>query len=417
MDKTVAELFAGVGGFRVGLNDIREIDKEGKAVENGPFRFVYADQWEPDEARQSAYNCYIKRFGSEGVSNEDITEVDKATLPDHTLLVGGFPCQDYSVARCLYRKDEKGIEGKKGVLWWQINEILWAKKPPFVLLENVDRLLISPADQRGKNFGIILKCFCDAGYGVQWRVINAADYGHPQRRRRTFIFAFRKDTKYFKNFVRTGFDFEKNMIFSSGFPAHVEDDRGYLISSCQMQIRDFVRFSDTFSFGFENAGYCLDGFTETMRLFPDFSGEKKTLEDVLLKDQKQMPASVYDFDVEKIKYMKSAKTTTKTNKKGIHYQYSEGLYPFPDNLDKPSRTMITKEATTNRCSHVIVDPVTKHYRFLAPIECERLDGFPEGWTATMSDRRRYFCLGNALVTGVVKTLGDAIGKVIDGENQ
>ena len=203
MNKTVIELFAGVGGFRVGLNNVTKISNDGKAIEHGPWSFVYANQWEPATKSQDAFECYKKRFDSgkdSEFSNRDISKVNKAEIPDHTLLTGGFPCQDYSVARSL--KNEKGIEGKKGVLWWQINDILKAKQPKFVLLENVDRLLKAPAKQRGQAFGIIHRCFSDQGYGVQWRVINAADYGHPQRRRRTFIFAFHKSTKYYQDFLK-----------------------------------------------------------------------------------------------------------------------------------------------------------------------------------------------------------------------
>ena len=198
MKKTVVELFAGVGGFRVGLNNIKGFDESGKAIEDGDWDFVWANQWEPATKEQHAYDCYATRFGKEESSNEDISTVDKKKIPDHTLLVGGFPCQDYSVARSL--SQEKGIEGKKGVLWWQINDILKAKQPKFVLLENVDRLLKAPSKQRGQAFGIMLRCFTDNVYGVQWKVINAADYGHPQRRRRTFIFAFHKSTQYYKAF-------------------------------------------------------------------------------------------------------------------------------------------------------------------------------------------------------------------------
>ena len=143
MEKTVVELFAGVGGFRIGLNNIKEIGSDGKAVENGDFKFVWANQWEPSTKTQHAYDCYHMRFGDNDDSNQDISTVNKSEIPNHTLLCGGFPCQDYSVAHSL--TTEKGIEGKKGVLWWQIRDILVAKEAPFVLLENVDRLLKSPA--------------------------------------------------------------------------------------------------------------------------------------------------------------------------------------------------------------------------------------------------------------------------------
>ena len=199
MELTVAELFAGVGGFRVGLNKIKDFDKKtGLAKENKIWDFVWGNQFEPSTKVQHAYNCYVKRFGIENNSNEDINKVNKKLIPEHNLLVGGFPCQDYSVARSL--SGEKGIEGKKGVLFWDIKDVLIEKKSPFVLLENVDRLLKSPASRRGRDFAIMLKTFDELGYYVQWRVINAGDYSMPQKRRRVFIFAFKKNLKYSKEF-------------------------------------------------------------------------------------------------------------------------------------------------------------------------------------------------------------------------
>lgn len=116
MELTVVELFAGVGGFRVGLNDIKSFDENDKAIENRDWKFVWANQFEPSTKTQPAYNCYCTRFGEEHTSNTDIQEevahLDEDTdyIPNHSLLVGGFPCQDYSVARSL--SGEKGIEGK-----------------------------------------------------------------------------------------------------------------------------------------------------------------------------------------------------------------------------------------------------------------------------------------------------------------
>ena len=102
MEKTVIELFAGVGGFRVGLNNVLGFDRTtGRAIENGPWKFVWANQWEPSTKEQHAFDCYALRFGKEETSNEDISKVNKKQIPDHTLLTGGFPCQDYSVARSL----------------------------------------------------------------------------------------------------------------------------------------------------------------------------------------------------------------------------------------------------------------------------------------------------------------------------
>ena len=420
MEKTVVELFAGVGGFRVGLNKIRSFDEQGHAIENGPWKFVWANQWEPATKEQHAYNCYVLRFGEKGISNKDIAKVDKKLeIPVHALLTGGFPCQDYSVARSL--SHEQGIEGKKGVLWWQINEILKTKRPKFVLLENVDRLLKAPSKQRGQAFGIILRCFSETGYGVQWRVINAADYGHPQRRRRTFIFAFHNTTKYYKSFKKvTGKNKPENvirdgMMFSNGFPCRLSGEKINVGNVSKGSFKSIADVSDGFAFHFENAGYCLDYKIFTIPVDPIYNGKVKTLGECL--DCKNVPNYCYGADFGKFKYLKGSKHIERTAKNGHKYFYSEGPIAFPDYLDRPGRTMLTSEGTLNRSSHYILDPISNKYRILTPIECERLDEFPDNWTNTgMSPKRRYFIAGNALVCGLVETMGDTISKIIDKEN-
>ena len=418
MELTAIELFAGVGGFRVGLNDIKGFDPEtGRALENGPWSFLWADQWEPSTKKQHAFDCYALRFGKEESSNEDISLVNKKSIPTHTLLTGGFPCQDYSVAHP--KNSEQGIEGKRGVLWWQINDILLAKKPPFVLLENVDRLLKAPSSQRGQAFGIILRCFNDAGYGVQWRVINAAEYGHAQKRRRTFIFAFHKSTAYYKEFVKTAKAKEKaildGIMFSAGFPCKKKGDSKVLIGSLSNDsYKDLVEVSNKFAFPFGNAGFSLKHEIATMDVSPLKEIKPVTLGEIL--DCNNVPDFCYKANVEKFRYLKGAKKINRTAKNGHKYVFSEGPVPFPDYLDQPGRTMLTSEGTTNRSSHLILDPVSKKHRILTPIECERLDEFPDDWTNTgMPQKFRYFIAGNALVTGLIKTMGDSIVKIIKGE--
>ena len=255
MNKSVVELFAGVGGFRVGLNQIKDIDENGRAIENGDWNFVWANQWEPSTKTQDAFNCYVKRFGEKSCSNIDINLVNKKDIPDHTLLTGGFPCQDYSVART--KSGEKGIEGKKGVLWWQINDILLAKKPPFVLLENVDRLIKAPARQRGRDFGIILRCLSDAGYSVEWRVINAAEYGHPQKRRRTYIFAYSNETNYYKqqSEITPENIITESGIFAKAFPISKIDGKIAEVDLSSNVHKDLVDMTSDFKFAFENSCY------------------------------------------------------------------------------------------------------------------------------------------------------------------
>lgn len=420
MDKTAIELFAGVGGFRVGLNHILGFGEDGRAIENGPWTFVWANQWEPSTKVQHAYDCYALRFGKDDASNSDIGQVDKKSIPDHTLLTAGFPCQDYSVARSLH--GEKGIEGKKGVLWWQIDEILKAKNPAFVLLENVDRLIKAPARQRGQAFGIILRCLCDEGYGVQWRVINAADYGHPQRRRRTFIFAFRKDTNYYKFFKKACKSEPESVIlgktlFSEPFPCRTKEKCKVADTDIGSKTyKDLAEVSSKFAFGFENAGYCMNYVIHTLRVDALYKGKIKTLGECL--DSEHVPDYCYEADVEKFKYLKGAKKLLRTTANGHQYYYSEGPIPFPDKLDAPGRTMLTSEGTTNRSSHFILDPKSDKYRILSPVECERLDEFPDNWTDTgMPSKRRYFIAGNALVCGLVGTMGDVIAQLIDSESR
>jgi DNA (cytosine-5)-methyltransferase 1 len=415
MEKTVIDLFAGVGGFRVGLNNIKRISKNGKAIEKGPFVFVWSNQWEPSTKKQHAFDCYNTRFPSEDNSNEDINKVNKKTIPNHTLLCGGFPCQDYSVAHSL--SSSRGIEGKKGVLWWQINEILKVKKPPFVLLENVDRLIKSPAKQRGRDFGIMLRCFADQGYAVQWRVINAADYGHPQRRRRVFIFAYRKNTKYFKKFKKESpyAVLSTSGLFATAFPIEKFKETSMKEYDLFEKYTDLVDLSDHFTAQFENTGYMLNGKVYTVKTKSILS-KPTPLKKIV---EKKGVDEKYFLSKEKIKkyaYLRGAKKIPRTNKSGFKYMYSEGSMSQFDDLSLPARTMLTSEGTTNRSTHIILDPKEQRLRLLTPVECERINQFPDNWTNTgMPEGRRYFMMGNALVCGVINKIGNELSIIIDNE--
>ena len=419
MDKTVVELFAGVGGFRCGFNHVSLED--GKVHEEDNWDFVWANQWEPSTKSQAAFDCYVERFGeSENHVNEDIATVDKKTIPNHTLLVGGFPCQDYSVARSL--SGEKGIEGKKGVLWWQIAEVLEEKKPPFVLLENVDRLLRSPASQRGRDFGVMLRTLLDNGYSVEWRVINAAEYGFPQKRRRVFIFAYNKSTNYFKKMDKVAYEdlIYKEGIFAKNFPIQFnEDDDFGEISIKKKDYEDLVAISDDFEFHFFNSGLMHKGNIYTYKTSPVECENITTLGDIMEKGEVDEKYYLLDEKLEKWKYLKGSKKVPRKRPNGEIYYFSEGKLSFPDRLDVPARTMLTSESTTNRSSHVVKDVKSGNLRTLTPVEAERIQMFPDNWTNieadSMSERRRYFMMGNALVVGVVKKIGDYLSTIIDSE--
>ncbi|MBF1082858.1 MAG: DNA (cytosine-5-)-methyltransferase [Solobacterium sp.] len=412
MKKTVIELFAGVGGFRVGLNDIHGFDSNGKAIENRDWKFVWANQWEPATTVQHAYDCYVTRFGNE-CSNEDISKVDSKDIPNHTLLCGGFPCQDYSVARSLSK--EKGIEGKKGVLFWDIARILKDKETPFFLLENVDRLLKSPSKQRGRDFGIMLRTLSDLGYNVEWRIINAADYGAAQRRRRIFIFGWKKTTKYNENidYIGPKYLIAQEGVFARAFPIEQEDSKYRCIDL--LQYEDTVDITKHFKAEFENSGIMINGKVWTRKVTPIYEepitiGEirenRKSLDKYILTGEK----------LKKFEYLRGGKKILRTRPDGTEYYYSEGSMSEYDSLDLPGRTMLTSEGSVNRSTHIIPDKETGKLRLLTPIEAERLQSFPDDWTNTgMPENRRYFMMGNALVTKVINRLEPVLREIIENQ--
>lgn len=404
MNKTICELFAGVGGFRLGF----------ERADSG-WETTWFSQWEPGARTQWANQCYVQHFGDSPDINgefhtcEDISTVDKNAIPDHTLLVGGFPCQDYSVAQSL--SSSKGIEGKKGVLWWQIRDTIEAKRPAFCIFENVDRLLKSPAKQRGRDFGIILSCLNTLGYSAEWRVINAAEYGAAQRRRRVFIFAYRNDTVYADSVKEMD---ELSLINSDGFMA-----KSFPIEQVEncfegTLMNDLLEMTDKFSFDFKSAGLMRNGKIYTNNVVPVMEIP------ILLGDilQSNVDESFYitNEKMSKWTYLKGAKKINRVSKTGHEYVFSEGPIAFPDSWDKPGRTMLTSESTLNRSTHVISDPGTGRLRTLTPIEAERLQGFDDDWTNSgMPNRMRFFCMGNALVVPMITRMAKVLDKIIDKE--
>ncbi len=383
---TVVELFAGVGGFRLAATRASNV-----------FDFIWANQWEPKRNVQHAFDCYNRNFGnSENHVCEDITKAKEKIPANFDLLVGGFPCQDYSVAN----KSAKGIRGAKGVLWWEINWILQNKKPRLVLLENVDRLLKSPTSQRGRDFAIMLKCFNDAGYNVEWRMINAAEYGFTQRRKRVFIFASLKSiSDKIYNFKKENREnIYKDSFLNSIFPIVTISNKIFFDLN---KNKNLWKLSDNYDNGkFNNFGIMLNGKINHNAYEPLIKNDKLVLRDII---QKRGDFNYLDGDIlQKIKSLKDRKKIKRYRPDGILYYYSEGQMNLVDELNKPSRTMLTSEASVNRSTHIIKN---KHgHRFLTPIECERLNGFDDDWTRGMTDRMRYFCMGNALVVGVVEKI-------------
>ena len=405
MSIPVVELFAGVGGFHVGLT--RAAD----------FEVIWANQWEPNKKVQHAFNCYAAHFPNTESVNIDIAEVnsnpEKHPIPEHMLLVGGFPCQDYSVAST----GAKGIEGKKGVLWWEIEKIIETKRPPFILLENVDRLLKSPSSQRGRDFGIILGCLRDLGYMVEWRVINAADYGCVQRRRRVFIYAAHERTQYYKQAaIIKDIVGEEKYIQERGFFAYEFPIKATSEFKTGELTEDLLEISNQFKFEFGESGVLFGTHIISQRYTPK-QIEPKLLSDIVegnVDESFYLGENLTDWE-----YMKGAKKIDRISKTGHSYVFSEGAIAFPDPLDRPARTMLTSESSKNRSTHVIKDPVTGRLRVLTPKECERINGFPDDWTnnSGMPQKFRYFCMGNALVVDLIEKMGRELKQIVEMEKR
>lgn len=414
----VVELFAGVGGFRLGLDSASKKDFK--------YETIWNSQWEPGAITQHASEIYIQKFGADGHSCEDIQEViekDFKQIPNHDLLVGGFPCQDYSVARTA--NQAKGIYGKKGVLWWSIFNILNKKgknAPSFLMLENVDRLLKSPSSQRGRDFAVMLGSLADLGYIVEWRVVNAADYGFPQRRRRVFIMGYKKGTKAF-NLIKKEKDI-KNWIQKDGVIA-----KAFPVKKDSIKLEEFKiegtleKVSENFSSNkpskspFEISGVMIDRKVYTIKTTPDYKGKVTLLKDLIIHDENKIPKEFFikDLDKKRWEYLKGGKKEERKSKGGFEYSYSEGPMVFPDSLDKPSRTIVTGEggSSPSRFKHVIKTKSGK-LRRLTPLELERLNMFPDNHTKMMlsgkitPDVKRAFIMGNALVVGVIEKLGKSL---------
>ena len=396
----VAELFAGVGGFRLGL-------------EKNGFKIIWSNQWEPLTKTQHASMVYEKRFGKENHSNVDIALVPTDDIPDHDLLCGGFPCQDYSVATTL--NNSRGLIGRKGVLWWSIHRILNEKgnnRPKYLFLENVDRLLKSPANKRGRDFAVMLQSLNELGYAIEWRVINAAEYGMPQRRRRIFFLGYHKSTDIYKKLTKMDINkwiFEAGVI-TNAFPISPKGE----LQNFDLQ-GDLVELTNKFNKNkklspFLNTGLMIDGKVSTIKTEPNYEGKEVMLRDIIQNGSIDKTFFIKNEDKDKWEYLKGAKKEKRVTKTGFEYNYSEGGMIYPDRLNKPSRTIITGEGgpSPSRFKHVI--KTKQGLRRLTPIELERLNMFPDDHTKLegITDAKRAFFMGNALVVGIVEKIGNAL---------
>lgn len=418
----VLELFAGVGGFRIGLEN----------ADPDFFKTLWSNQWEPSRKSQDAFEVYNYHFPDSeniNISIADITDEQFAEM-DAEMIVGGFPCQDYSVARS--KKNEQGIEGQKGVLFWEIIRATRIIRPRFLILENVDRLLKAPSKQRGRDFAIMLTAFNNLGYSVEWRVINAADYGRSQRRRRVFFFIYRNDIPFAhqmdQRFEEQEQVFDENRyddyIFHEGLFATQFPIMNTPVKKRHVYYElpeDIVEVSDNFSGTVWNTGVMRHGRYYSIDTAPNYDGEPISLGEIL-QNEEEVPEKFFINDsakLEKFQYLRGPKRIERTSADGHTYIYSEGGMSPTDDLNLPGRTMLTSEGTVNRSTHFLY--VNGRHRLITPVEAERLQDFPDNWTALkrlsdgtvteVSDKMRMFFMGNALVTDIVRKIGEFIVEI------
>lgn len=436
----VFSMFDGVGGFIVSLNNAN------KYLNTNFYEVTHSNQYEPSRKSQDAYQVGKYNFPNIKHNNQDITNIsneyfDELKANNVNMIVGGFPCQDYSVARS--KKHELGIEGKKGVLFWEIIRAVEHIDPDYLILENVDRLLKAPSKQRGRDFAVMLAAFNQLNYSVEWRVINAAEYGCSQRRRRVFILVYKNTTPIALDNEINKDNYQDyllhNSVFSKQFPVKdtvnkKRESYAKLSDSDDNSDTYILNVSDNFEGRFWNSGVMKNGKYYTIDTIPELE-EPKTLGTVIT-EAKQYYEATYGKDsysdylenfiikdknkIEKFEYLRGPKKIKRTSPDGHEWTYAEGGMSAHDDLNLPARTMLTSEGSVNRSTHFIKYNDT--FRLLTPIEAELLQGFTPEWTKykindkneieVVSNRMRMFFMGNALVTDIVKRIAIQLAEEI-----
>ncbi len=180
-------------------------------------------------------------------------------------------------------------------------------------------------------------------------------------------------------------------------------------------IMNLIEMTSDFKFNFENTGYIKNGIVSTFKSTPIME-TPITLREILDLNTDKSDFLLSNLQIKKFIYLKGSKKIERKKPNGELYFYTEGSMSDVDNLDLPGRTMLTSESTVNRSSHLVIDPVLNVKRFITPIEAERLQDFPDNWTDTgMPLRRRYFMMGNALVTGIINRIENTLSTIIENE--
>jgi DNA (cytosine-5)-methyltransferase 1 len=364
------ELFAGIGGFRYGLENITQLQtSRGTSLQHRgdsiittitdgeqskrQFTCVYANEWDK-------YASSIYRYHYGEIDTRDICTVNEEEIPDHELLVGGFPCQAFSIAG-----KRGGFNDTRGTLFFEIARILQCKRPRYLLLENVKGLL---SHESGKTFQTILGVLTDIGYLLQWEVVNSKNFGVPQNRERVFIIGHlrgerRPEVFPIRESNRNNYGQNKELSMQVSNTLRTNYSNGFSNETYIEQINSPIHSN--------NRLYSQEGLSPSLNTAQGGNRQPKIINKI-----------------------------GKTKNKDYASTLSGGAHSGGNHSDMD---LLINENKIRR---------------LTPIECERLQGFPDNWTKygtdnkgnqiEISDTQRYKCLGNAVTTNVITAIGERL---------
>jgi len=384
-------LFSGIGGFELGIQQAYE--NKNKLVET-PTDTLSKRNIEESESRRRVWeyapNCigfseidkyaiqtYQKHFNHKNYG--DITKINEKELPDFDLLVGGFPCQSFSIAG-----KRKGFEDTRGTMFFEIARIIKEKQPRFLLLENVKGLL---SHDKGNTFTTIISTLDELGYDLQWQVLNSKNFGVPQNRERVFIVGHLRGTGRPEVFPFGGTTAKDIKVV-----AELNSETWLKRHECIRRVHDINGISPTIPTG-------QGGGVMNKIMIPEAT--KKGYAEATEGDSINL--SVPNSKTRRGRVGKGVAQTIDTGMQ----QYT--IQPFIRNpyngktSDKETGTLGTSCGTSTgmTAQHLYKD---SKIRRLTPKECERLQGFPDNWTEGVSDTQRYKQCGNAVTVNVVKEI-------------
>ena len=349
-------MFSGIGGFELGIKNrgdcigYSEIDK-------------------------ASIRTYEKNFGKEVKNYGDATEINPETIPDFDLLVGGFPCQAFSIAGA-----RRGFEDTRGTLFFEIARIIKRKLPKMFLLENVKGLL---NHNGGNTFTTILQTIDELGYDAEWQVLNSKHFGVPQNRERVFIIGYLRGTSRRQIFpIRESGVASIQTIFPN-IPEIGEGHRVYKDTGISPSVKGTIQIA--IKDKFQKTVYDTTGISPTVR---EGHGDVIRI-----------------YDGYNRKYTKEIGAIRQNMLNGGSLIQLNNPEHSTDRLYDPKGIARTLRSNAGGCGAKTGAYKTTHgIRKLTPIECERLQGFPDNWTKGVSDAQRYKQLGNAVTVNVIEKI-------------